>query len=152
MKPATVLQLDAPLTRRSVVDLLGQTRTATYTSHPGDSVCAVPDGPEWGAKPDIVSSGRLLQLCEGPCMDAIRAVMTPAECSLGRRAHLEHHAPAAIGDTLTITARCVRAAGRFSAWVVTVTDAVETVGVGCMEFAVVDRVQYDTTRVAPKRP
>jgi hypothetical protein len=51
-----------------------------------------------------------------------------------------------------VMTRCVRAAGRFSSWMVTVTDAVETVGVGCMEFAVVDRMQFDTTRVAPKRP
>src|SRR2546423_10428962 len=43
----------------ALAGLLGTTRTAHYFTRPTDSVGAVPDGPEWITKPDILRSGRM---------------------------------------------------------------------------------------------
>lgn len=131
--------------------LHGAVRTVYYRSVESDSVQQV-DGlsAEFERKPDIVASARLLALCEWPCMDAVRDVIEPAECTLGARQRLDHEAPIVIGAELTITARCTVAAHPYSEWEVAVHDGHEDVGRATLAFIVVDRGEYERERLAPK--
>lgn len=57
------------------------------------------------------------------------------------------HSP--VGAEITITARCVRARGRFGSWQVTVRDSHEIVGEG-MDFGAVHRPRFEAARLTPK--
>lgn len=131
--------------------LHGTVRTVRYQASADDSVQRLAGrSAEFARKPDIVASARLLELCEWPCMDAVREVIEPAECSLGARQRLDHHAPIAIGAELTITARCTVAAHPYSEWEVDVHDGHEAVGRATLAFIVVDRVEFEQERLTPK--
>lgn len=135
----------------AAAELRGTVRTVRYQATAADSVRRLAGrSVEFARKPDIVASARLLELCEWPCMDAVRDVIEPAECSLGARQRLDHQAPIAIGAELTITARCTVAAHPYSEWEVAVHDGHEAVGRATLAFIVVDRNEFEQERLAPK--
>jgi predicted thioesterase len=129
----------------------GTVRDATYRTGPQDCVQTVGPGPEWSNKPAVVASCAVIRLCEELCMIALLDTMPEGYCSLGTRQHLGHLGPIAIGAEIAITARCVRARGRYSSWEVTVRDSHEVVGQGRMDFVAVHRPRYEAHRLAPKR-
>lgn len=131
--------------------LRGTVRTVRYQVTAADSVRRLAGrSVEFARKPDVVASARLLELCEWPCMDAVRDAIAPAECSLGARQHLDHQAPIAIGAELTITARCTVATHPYSEWEVDVHDGHETVGQATLAFVVVDQDTFERQRLRPK--
>ncbi|MFF3574269.1 thioesterase family protein [Nocardia jiangxiensis] len=130
---------------------VGDERDASYSTGPQDCVQAAGPGPEWSNKPPVVASYAVIRLCEELCMVALLETMPEGFCSLGTRQHLGHLGPIAVGAQITITARCVRARGRFSSWQVTVRDSHETVGEGRMDFVAVHRPHYEARRLEPKR-
>jgi predicted thioesterase len=111
-----------------------------------------PRSVEFARKPDIMASARLLELCEWPCMEALRGRMAPYECSLGSRQYLHHCGPILIGADLTITTRCTADRGPCSEWTVEVHDGHERVGHASLEFVVVHQSEFEDNRVAPKMP
>ncbi len=129
---------------------LGTLREAIYRTGPQDCVQTAGSGPAWSNKPPVVASCAVIRLCEEICMVALLDTMPEGYCSLGTRQHLGHLGPIAIGAEVTITARCVRARGKFSSWQVTVRDSHETVGEGRMDFVAVHRPRYEAQRLAPK--
>lgn len=65
--------------------------TVSYTTTQQDSVRAITLSPEFRQhKPEVVASARLVMLCEWPCMDMLRQLLTPKECSLGVWQKLQH--------------------------------------------------------------
>lgn len=131
--------------------LVGVVRTVHYDVTAEDSVRRLAGrSVEFARKPDVVASARLLELCEWPCMEAIRETITPRECSLGARQQLDHRAPIAIGAHLVITARCTLACHSYSEWEVRVNDDYEQAGRATLAFVVVDRVEFEKYRVSPK--
>jgi predicted thioesterase len=127
--------------------LLGTTRTVRYFTRPTDSVGAVPDGPEWTTKPDILRSGRMVEWCEGPCMAAIRTGISTDECSLGVLQQFQwlHEAPVRTSEVeqVTITVTCTDVNGRRTNWDVIAHDAnLVELGRGSMEFVVTDQARY----------
>lgn len=130
---------------------VGDERAVGYRTGPQDCVQAAGPGPEWSNKPPVVASYAVIRLCEELCMVALLETMPEGFCSLGTRQHLGHLGPIAVGAEITITARCVRARGRFSSWRVTVRDSHEVVGEGRMDFVAVHRPHYEARRLEPKR-
>ncbi|MQY18542.1 thioesterase family protein [Nocardia macrotermitis] len=149
---ATRLRLSPNSFRRSRNTLarVGDAREASYRTAAQDCVQVAGPGPEWSNKPPVVASYAVIRLCEELCMVALLETMPEGFCSLGTRQHLGHLGPIAVGSEITITARCVRARGRFSSWQVTVRDSHETVGEGRMDFVAVHRPHYEARRLAPK--
>lgn len=131
----------------ALASLLGTTSTVHYFTRPTDSVGAVPDGVEWITKPDIVRSGRMIEWCEGPCMAAIRTVISTEECSLGvlQQFHWLHEAPVRTSEVeqVTITVTCTDVIGRRTVWDVIAHNAnLVELGRGSMEFVVTDQARY----------
>lgn len=128
-------------------------RTVGYTVTAEDSVRTIGLSPEFHSrKPDIMASARLVAICEWPCMDQLRERMEPHQWTLGTRQHLHHMAPVLIGARLTITARCLGSKGRYSTWQVEVHDEHEQVCRAVLDFATVDRHDFEDRRLRPKTP
>lgn len=126
-------------------------RTVAYTVTAEDSVRTIELSPEFHSrKPDVVSSARLVAICEWPCMDQLRERMEPHQWTLGTRQHLHHMAPILIGAHLTITARCLESRERCSTWRVEVHDEHEQVCTAVLDFATVDKHDFQHRRLRPK--
>lgn len=129
----------------------GTSTTLYYVVTDQDSVRGLAHrSPEFAAKPDIVASARLLELCEWPCIELLRSAMKPQQCSLGVRQYLDHRGPIVIGARLEITATCTAADRSRSRWQVTVHDGHDIVGTAALAFVVVDQADFERTRMAPK--
>ncbi|UOZ06992.1 thioesterase family protein [Amycolatopsis sp. WQ 127309] len=116
-----------------------------------DSVRALPFSEEfYSRKPDVMASGRLVAMCEWPCMDLLRTRITPLECSLGVWQRMEHLAPIVIGAELVIEATCTLLRRRYSEWDVTVHDEAERVGAAQLGFVTVDQGEFESTRLRRK--
>lgn len=135
-----------------MVAVAGQVRAVDYQVVPADSVRALAHrGPEFGRKPDVMASARLLELAELPCMEALREHIAPHQCTLGTRQHAEHRGVVVIGARLRITACCATAEGVYSEWRVTVHDGHEDVWSGSLGFVVVDLAEFEHRRLRPKQ-
>ncbi|QWF85781.1 thioesterase family protein [Amycolatopsis sp. CA-230715] len=131
--------------------LLGATRTVHYTVAAEDSVQRLAHrSAEFARNPDILASARLIELCEWPCMDAVRDIIAPDECTLGAWQRQDHRAPVLIGARLVITARCVVANHPYSEWEVRVHDGHKSVARATLGFIVVDRAEFERQRMNPK--
>ncbi len=131
--------------------LAGVERTVHYDVTAEDSVRRLAGrSVEFARKPDVVASARLLELCEWPCMEAVRETIAPNECSLGAYQHLDHRAPIAIGAHLAITARCTVTRHPYSEWEVRVHDGYEETGCATLAFVVVDCADFEERRVMSK--
>lgn len=98
-------------------------RTVSYAVTPQDSVRSIALSDEFARyKPAVMASARLLAICEWPCMDLLRKLIAPHECSLGTSQTLDHLAPIRIGTRLVITARVEAVHGNHSAWYVEAYD------------------------------
>lgn len=139
-------------TQRSVPTLLDTVRTLRYRVTADDSVRALAPrrGAEFARKPDVMASARLVELCEQPCMEAIREHIAENLCSLGMSQYLDHRGPITTHAQLTLTARCTHATRRRSRWDVAIHDGHEHVGYGEFGFVVVDPTEFHDRRCAPK--
>ena len=144
-------RLSAAVIGRPAVARRGTRRAARYTTGPGDCVRSAGTGPEWSDKPEVVASCAIIRCCEELCMTALLDMIPDEFCSLGVRQDLGHLGPIAVGAEISITARCVRARGRYSSWEVVVRDSHEIVGSGRMDFVAVHRPRYEARRLEPKR-
>lgn len=132
--------------------LKGLRRTETYWVKQTDMVPEVlPEAPEFGRKPEVMATGRLVMLCEWPPMEALREFLDDALDSLGREVKISHLAPVVVGATLTVTARCVDVVRTRTRWEVTAHDGFELVAAAEVECAVVQRVTFERRRLDPKR-
>jgi predicted thioesterase len=130
---------------------VGATYVVRYVTEPDDCVREAGSGREWSDKPPVVASCAIIRLCEEVCMQALLQEGVPDyHCSLGVRQELEHLGPVAVGAEIEITARCIRAKGRYSSWHIVIRDAHEIVGQGHMDFVIVHRSSYEARRLAPK--
>jgi predicted thioesterase len=127
-----------------VVARLDTARTLDYLVTPHDSVRSVTRrGPEFARKPPVMASARLLEVCEWPCMDALRETMQPHQCSLGTRQFLHHCGPIPIGALLTVVVRCTFVDGAYSEWDVQAHAWGDLVGTGSLGFVVVDQAAFE---------
>lgn len=134
-------------------ELVGSTRTVHYDVTGDDSVrCLAGRSIEFLRKPDVVASARVIELAEWPCMEAVRETISAHECSLGVRQRLDHRAPIAIGAHLAITACCTVARHPYSEWQVSVHDGHEDVAFATLAFVVVDRAEFEMSRLSGKTP
>jgi predicted thioesterase len=141
--------------------LLGTTHTFHYRARPTDSVGAVSDNDEWTTKPNVLRSGRMVELCESPCMAALQTAMSEGECSLGVLQEFRwlHSAPLPITDAagnpvaLTIAATCTSVIGRRTMWEVSAHSTNAELGRGSMEFVVTNQDRYQNRHgLTPVRP
>ncbi|GAA0931199.1 thioesterase family protein [Pseudonocardia zijingensis] len=130
---------------------VGTTETVTYRVGRENMVQRLlPGVPEFIHKPEVMASGWLLGVCEWPPMLAISRFIEADECSLGTRFELTHVAPVPAGATLTVTAHCTLADGRYSEWQVDARDDVELVASGVLGFCVVGLARFTARRLDPK--
>uniref|UniRef100_UPI003F49854F thioesterase family protein n=1 Tax=Amycolatopsis sp. CA-096443 TaxID=3239919 RepID=UPI003F49854F len=134
-------------------------RTMRYQVEPEDSVHALAPrrGLEFLLKPPVMASAKLLELAEGICMEAMRADLSPGQCSLGTRQHAVHLGAVEIGATLVVTARRTGGDGRRSEWHVAIREepgsddesgtAPVLVWEGALSFAVVDRRRFEREKL-----
>ncbi|MBO0882851.1 MAG: hypothetical protein J2P17_21455 [Mycobacterium sp.] len=145
LSPVTTRRLQAPSVARCGTEI-----TARHRTGPDDCVHSAGSGAQWADKPPVIASYAVIRWCEELCMIALLDAMPEGYCSLGVEQRLSHLGPIAVGSEIVITARCVRARGRFSRWEVVVRDCHELVGQGHMDFVAVYRTRYEQRRLSPK--
>lgn len=95
-----------------------------------------------GALP-VLGTPRLLAWCEAATCRALERGLSPGSSSVGTSVRLEHLAPSAVGEQVTVVAVVVSVDGRRVGFEVTATDAVGTVvGRGAVERVVVDAERF----------
>ena len=80
---------------------------------PEDTAAAVGSG----SKP-VLGTPRLLAWCEAVTCDAVEDLLAVGETTVGTRVHLEHLAPCAVGDWVTVRAEVTSVDGRRLGFVV----------------------------------
>ena len=98
----------------------------------------------------VLGTPRLLAWCEAATCRALEGRLPPGSSSVGTAVALEHLAPSAVGETVTVVALVRTVAGRRIGFDVEATDAGGTVvGRGTVERVVVDDARF-LARLAPE--
>ena len=98
----------------------------------------------------VLGTPRLLAWCEAATCRALEGRLPPGSSSVGTAVALEHLAPSAVGETVTVVAAVRTVAGRRIGFEVEATDAGGTVvGRGTVERVVVDDARF-LARLAPE--
>ncbi len=96
----------------------------------------------------VLGTPRLLAWAEAATVQALDGLLDHGATSVGTAIHLEHTAPSAVGDVVTVTAEVTSVEGSRVCFTVTATGRDdEAVGHGTIERAVVDAARF-TARVA----
>ncbi len=91
----------------------------------------------------VLGTPRLLAWCEAATCGALGGRLPPGSSSVGTAATLEHLAPSAVGETVTVVAVVRSVEGRRIGFEVEATDAGGTVvGRGTVERVVVDDERF----------
>ncbi len=100
----------------------------------------------------VLGTPRLLAWCEAATCGALGGRLPPGSSSVGTAATLEHLAPSAVGETVTVLAAVRTVAGRRIGFTVEATDAGGTVVArGTVERVVVDDERF-LAKLASERP
>lgn len=90
----------------------------------------------------VLSTPRLLALCEEASMAALDGRLEPGQTSVGNRVELTHLAPVAVGSTVKAVATLERAEGRRYVFSVSVTDSCGLVAAGRVSRVVVEMARF----------
>jgi predicted thioesterase len=95
----------------------------------------------------VLSTPRLLALCEEAAIDAVEHVLDPSSTTVSMKVHLDHLAPTAVGCRVTAEATVEKVSGRRIIFMVSVNDDRGLVAVGRVTRVVVDIDRFlDKTR------
>jgi fluoroacetyl-CoA thioesterase len=90
----------------------------------------------------VLSTPRVIALCEEAAVLVLAGLLTPAQTSVGCRIEVAHVAPVAVGTVVRASATLERSEGRRLVLNVSVTDASGLVAAGRMTRVIVDREQF----------
>lgn len=90
----------------------------------------------------VLSTPRLLALCEEATMAAMDGRLEQGQTSVGNRVELTHLAPVAVGSTVAALATLERAEGRRYTFSVSVTDSCGLVAAGRVSRVVVEMARF----------
>lgn len=90
----------------------------------------------------VLSTPRLIALCEEAAMVAVRAGLERGETTVGMRVQLDHLAPIAVGSTVRAEAVLERVEGRRLTFTVSVSDDAGLVAAGRVTRVVVDHARF----------
>jgi fluoroacetyl-CoA thioesterase len=90
----------------------------------------------------VLSTPRLVGLCEEASMDALAGLLTAEQTSVGSRVEIAHLAPVAVGSTVRASATLERSEGRRLIFSVSVSDICGLVAAGKITRVVVDRAHF----------
>lgn len=96
---------------------------------------------------DVLATPRIVALCEETAMAAIEGALAEGETTVSMRIQLDHLVPAAVGDTVTATAKLDKVEGRRLTFAVSVSDNRGLVAAGKVTRVVVERQRFlDSSR------
>ena len=90
----------------------------------------------------VLSTPRVVALCEEAAVDAIKGRLETGQTSVGMRIQLDHLAPTAIGGSVTVDSRLEKVEGRRLIFNVSVNDERGLVAAGKVTRVVVDRGHF----------
>jgi fluoroacetyl-CoA thioesterase len=117
---------------------LGVQAVLEYVVAPEDTAAARRSGDV-----DVLSTSRLVALCEEAAVKALGHELTEGQTSVGSRVELTHLAPVAVGSVVRATATLERTEGRRLVFAVSVSDACGLVAAGKMSRVVVNRAHFE---------
>lgn len=91
---------------------------------------------------DVLSTPRIVALCEEAAVGAIQGNLTDDETSVGMRIQLDHLAPTAVGQSVSVDVRLEKVEGRRLKFSVSVNDERGLVAAGKVTRVVVDREHF----------
>ncbi|GIL36980.1 thioesterase [Phycicoccus jejuensis] len=116
----------------------GRTAEETRTVAPGDTARSVGSGDL-----PVLGTPRLLAWLEAATVAAVADVLGPGATSVGTRVELEHSAPSAVGEQVTVRAEVVGHDGRRLRFAVQAHDAAGRIlAAGTVERVVVDAARF----------
>ena len=90
----------------------------------------------------VLATPRIVALCEEAAMKAIEGQLDDGETTVSMRIQLDHLVPAAVGDTVTATAKLDKVEGRRLKFAVSVSDDRGLVAAGKVTRVVVERQRF----------
>jgi fluoroacetyl-CoA thioesterase len=90
----------------------------------------------------VLSTPRIVGLCEEASMEALGGLLTPEQTSVGSRVEIAHLAPVAVGSTVRASATLERSEGRRLIFSVSVSDVCGLVAAGKITRVVVERAHF----------
>lgn len=90
----------------------------------------------------VLSTPRIVALCEEAAVAAVAGLVAPGETTVGMRVQLDHLAPTAVGQLVTVDARLETVKGRRIKFSVSVNDDRGLVAAGKVTRVVVDRERF----------
>lgn len=90
----------------------------------------------------VLSSPRILALCEEACCGAVAGALQAGETTVGHRAQLDHVAPVRVGSTVRAEVTLEKVEGRRLSFTVTVSDDSGLVAAGRVTRVVVQRDEF----------
>ncbi len=90
----------------------------------------------------VLATPRIVALCEEAAMKAIEGQLGDDETTVSMRIQLDHLVPAAVGDTVTATAKLDKVEGRRLKFAVSVSDDRGLVAAGKVTRVVVERQRF----------
>jgi fluoroacetyl-CoA thioesterase len=100
--------------------------------------------------PPVLATPVMIMAMENAALNAMKAYLEPGESAVGIAVDIRHLAPTPAGVTVTAEAEVTGVDGRHIAFAVRARDAVEEIGAGSHERAVVDLARL-TKRLDAKR-
>lgn len=91
---------------------------------------------------DVLSTPRIVALCEEAAVAAVEGHLEPGETSVGMRIQLDHLAPAAVGTVVQASAKLEKVEGRRLKFSVSVNDARGLVAAGKITRVIVERERF----------
>jgi len=101
--------------------------------------------------PPVLATPVMIMAMENAALNAMKAYLEPGESAVGTAVDIRHLAPTPVGVTVTAEAEVTRVEGRRIAFAVRARDAVEEIGAGSHERAIVDLARL-AKRLDAKRP
>ena len=90
----------------------------------------------------VLSSPRILALCEEACCAAVEGALRAGETTVGHRAQLDHVAPVRVGSTVRAEVTLEKVEGRRLSFTVSVSDDSGLVAAGRVTRVVVNRDEF----------
>lgn len=93
----------------------------------------------------VLSTPSMIQLIEQTCLVAVQPHLDDAETTVGTHVCVSHTAPAAVGESVTVTCRLTEVQRRRLTFDVEVTGPTEAISTGTHQRAVIDLNRFSAT-------
>jgi predicted thioesterase len=90
----------------------------------------------------VLSTPRIIALCEEAAMSAVRGELKPGETTVGHTVRLDHVMPSAVGARIRAEATLAKVEGRRLTFTVSVSDSRGLVAAGRLTRVVVDAERF----------